>query len=250
MESTINETVQPVVAEDQVVNQVAEETPEEINWKKFRDERKRDQQIAAEEKKKRQEIAEHNRMLKETIAMLNQRPDLTQTEKNNIVASIPHDQFTTGQDVVSYVDSKIVTTLESKLDALLEQRERVREEKKRQEEQQTFPDKLRREYKDFDEVCSNENLLYMEYHHPELSKSLEELPEGFEKWSRVYKAVKRYMPNQDTKKTQAKLESNLSKPKSGSSLGTTSKDDKQSVRLDEAAKRANWERMQKALKGG
>jgi hypothetical protein len=246
MESTINETV---VAEDPVVNQGAEETPEEINWKKFRDERKRDQQIAAEEKRKRNEIAEQNRIMKETIAMLNQRPDLTQKEKNNIVASIPHDQFTTGQDVVNYVDSKIEAFLQNKLDALLDQRERVREERKRQEEQQTFPDKLRREYKDFDDVCSNENLLYMEYHHPELSKSLEDLPEGFEKWSRIYKAVKRYMPNQDTKKTQAKIESNLSKPKSGSSLGTASKDDKQSIRLDEAAKRANWERMQKALKG-
>lgn len=247
MESTVNE---PVLTDTPVVAQEStQETPEEINWKKYRDERKRDQKIAAEERQKRQQAEEQNRMMRETIAMLNQRQDLTHAEKKEIVANIPHDQYTTGQDVVSYVDSKIEASLQNKLDALLDQRERVREERKRQEEQKNFPTKLRVEHRDFDDVCSDENLLYLEYHHPELAKSLEDLPEGFDKWSRIYKSVKRYVPNQDTTKSQAKIESNLSKPKSGSSVGAVSTESNPKM-LDEATKRSNWERMQKALKGG
>ena len=226
-----------------------QETPEEINWKKFRQERERERQEVAARKKKEQELEQQNRAMKEMIdSFVNKQPNLTQAEKKDIVASIPLGEFTTGEDVIKFVESKMSTDVAKTLEDLLDKKEKEREAKRRKQEAEEMPLRLRAEVKDFDKVCSTENLDYLEFHHPETAKALEVLPDSVDKWKMVYAAVKRYVPNLDSSKERARAEANLAKPKSVSAMPQGSRDEAPKI-LDADTKRANWERMQRQMKG-
>lgn len=145
-------------------------------------------------------------------------------------------------------------TEEQRLDRLVEEKLKAREaEYERQRiarEQQEAPNRILQAYPDFAQVVTNENCDYLDYHYPELTAPFKYMPEGYEKWQAMYKAVKKFVPNQEVKKDMAKAEKNLQKPGSVSAAGpSTSGQGMGSAKLDEARKAANWERMQRTLKG-
>ena len=102
-------------------------------------------------------------------------------------------------------DQRVRRLVKQQLD---EEREKERQERQKQESQQ-LPQKLSQTYRDFDQICSTENLDYLEYHYPEVAGALKYMPDGFEKWSSIYQAVKRFIPNTDSKRDQSKAEKNF-----------------------------------------
>jgi hypothetical protein len=93
---------------------------------------------------------------------------------------------------------------------------------------------------------------YLDFHFPELSRPLQRLPEGFDKWHDIYYAVKKFMPNsQNAKKDAVRAEVNSNKPKSISSSQMTPSGEKSSLSMNdiETRRAENWARMQKTMKG-
>ena len=213
--------------------QVAQqETSEQINWRKFREQREleRKQKEAAE--KIAIEKAKETEALKAALEAIVNKPSHADHEMRS---SDDEDE-----------DAKI----ERKLKSLLDERERVYEQQRSQREQAELPQKLAQTYSDFTEVCNQENLDYFEYHYPEVARAYSKVPDSFEKWSDVYKAIKRFVPNTNSKKDQARAEKNQNKPQSMTVPGSTQVGDTAPMMLDDKRRSDNWSRMQRVMKGG
>ena len=104
-------------------------------------------------------------------------------------------------------------------------------------------------FSDFNQVCSQENLDYLQYHYPEVAAGFKHAPDTFETWANIYKAMKRFVPNPDSKKDQARIEKNLAKPQSMSVPGSTQTGDHAPMDLSEKRRQDNWQRMQRVMKG-
>lgn len=204
---------------------VVQETPEEINWKKFRDERKnqRQAQLEAEAKaKKAQEEAAALKAALEALAGKEEAPKDEESEEKRLDAKIK--------------------------EHLLSEKKRI-EEEQRQAEQRELPQRLQSMHPDFADVCSQENLDYLEYHFPEIAKPYTYMPNSVEKWTLVYKAIKKMIPNTNSKNDEKKLDKNMSKPQSISAPVARQVGDSAPYILDEARRKSNYDRMQKVLKG-
>lgn len=223
------QSVQPQHIES--IQNVEPETQEQINWKKFREERalERKQKEAADKRAAEKE-AEAQALKAAMDALLN-KP----TQSN-------HNEYADDEDE----DVKI----QKKIDAALSVRERQLEEQRRQREHAEFPQRLASTYTDFNDVCSTENLDYLEFHYPEVANAFKHAPDGFDKWSSVYKAVKRFVPNTNSLKDQKKAEKNFNKPQSMAASGMTQTGDTAPMQLDDKRRADNWARMQKVMKGG
>lgn len=203
-----------------------EETPQQIDWRKFKEARKRERE--AKEAAERDLIAERQRAeaFKNALDALVNKPGSIETEQSE--------------------DERIQKRID---EALAKQRAKEDAERAAKEKAET-PYKLAQVYPDFDQVCSAENLDYLEYHYPEVARSLNYAPDGFQKWSDVYKAVKRFIPNSTTSnKEQKKAEKNLTKPQAMSMQGMTASGDQAPKYLGEKQKEANWKRMVARMKG-
>ncbi len=208
-----------------------EETEKEINWRKFREQRELDRKAKeAAEKMASEERSKAEAMKAAMEALLNrQQPQQQQYDQG---------EETEEQRIAKQVD-QIISQREAK----------ARAERERQE-QEEFPIKLQNEYPDFHQVVKSQNLDYLEYHYPEVAEPYKHMPDGFKKWQAIYKAVKRFVPNIDAQKDTKKAEANINKPQghpttvspSGSGSGPA-------TRIDEQRRAANWERMQKVMKG-
>ena len=129
------------------------------------------------------------------------------------------------------------------------ERKKDREEQQIKE-QQELPTKIHHAFPDFNQVCSDENKDYLEYHYPEIAAMYNHVPNNFESWANLYKTIKRLVPNTDNRKDNAKMEKNMQKPGSISATGTAQGGNAMSAaRLDEQRKADNWARMQRTLKG-
>lgn len=196
-----------------------------INWKQFREQQKKDREEKAASEKRAQEKEQEAAALKAAMEAL-----ITPTK-----------QTEEGEETEDQRIAKIVkATLNSEM-------QRVEAENRRKDAAQ-LPGRLSQIHPDFNNVCTEENLDYLKYHYPEVEKALSYAPEGIEKWSDVYKAVKRLVPNVMSKKDEAKMDKNMAKPRSISS-GLSATGDSAPVYLDDAKKDANWQRMQRAMKG-
>lgn len=228
-------TPEPQVQTTQTAVVAKEESQEQINWRKFREQREIERkQKEASDKRAREKEDEANALKAAMEAILNkQSPNVQSNSNENYTQEESEDQ-----------------RIQRKIDeALTKERQRFQEERM-QEEQRMFPTKLAQVCPDFDNICTASNLDYLEYHYPEVVAGYRNQPDSVEKWSNLYKAVKRFVPQGDTKKEQAKLQNNQMRPQSFSApttlQGTTSP---APVYLDEARRQANWERMQKQIKG-
>lgn len=222
-------TQTPVVAKEE-----SKESQEQINWRKFREQREIERkQKEASDKRAREKEDEANALKAAMEAILN---------KQNV--HIP--TANAGYQEEETEDQRIQRKID---EALSRERQRYQEERI-QEEQRMFPIKLAQVCPDFDNICTPSNLDYLEYHYPEVVAGYRNQPDSVEKWSNLYKAVKRFVPQGDTKKEQAKLQNNQMKPQSFSApttlQGSTTPPP---IYLDEARRLANWERMQREIKG-
>ncbi len=139
--------------------------------------------------------------------------------------------------------------IEKKVQEAITKREIEYQRQRDQKEREEYPQKLMQNYSDFNQVCSTENLDYLEFHYPELASPFKHMPDGYEKWSSVYKAVKRLVPNTDSKKDAQKADRNFQKPQSISNVAASQGSQVVPPKvLDEQRKAENWSRMQKAIR--
>ena len=220
------------------IKQISEsqETPEQINWKKFREQR--------EIERKQKEAAERKASEKQAEA------EALKAAMEAILDKKPNGQSYSNENQYSNEDETEEQKIDKRVNAALEARERQYEQQRAQKDQQELLPRLSQTYSDFNQVCNQENLDYLEYHYPEIARAFKNVPDGFDKWSDVYKTVKRFVPNTDSKKEQVKAEKNFNKPQSMTVPGVTQVGDTSPMQLDDKRRSDNWKRMQAVIKGG
>jgi hypothetical protein len=217
---------------EQTIAKQEPETQEQINWKRFREARDQERkQKEAAEKLASQKAAEAEALKAALDALVNKNQPTTHSQEYQ-------EEETEDQKI------------EKKIAAALAEREKRYEEERRRRDQETFPQRLVENYRDFNQVCNTENLDYLEYHYPEVAAPFKLLPDGYDKWAAVYQAVKKFVPNTNSKKDQVKAEKNFTKPQSMSVGGSTATGDNPPIMLDDKRRSDNWARMQKIMKGG
>lgn len=213
-----------------------EETPEQINWRKFREERAIERRQLEEERKNRQAKEAEAAALKAAMDAILNKPTPNQTINNNV-----EDGFEEESE-----EQRIERLVEQKLSA----RQKKEEEERTQREAAALPQNLQKAYGDFNQICSTENLDYLEFHYPEIVKAYKYMPDGFDKWSSIYQSIKKFVPNTDSRKDASKADKNSVKPQSGSTPGVSQAGmPTSSYKLDEKRKAENWARMEKIRKG-
>lgn len=212
-----------------------EESKEDPNWRAFREARKKDRaEKEAAERRAAEKEAEAT-ALKAAMEAAFARNPAPQQQQNEY-----------GYQQEDTEDERI----EKKVQTALAQREAAAQQQQQQREQQEYPNRLVQTYPDFNSIVTSENLDYLEYHYPEVTRPLRRHAEGYDKWSDIYHAVKKFVPNSTTaRKEAAKAEANFSKPKSISSTGLTQNTQTSNMQLSEDRKAANWARMQQVMKG-
>lgn len=189
-------------------------TQEEINWKKFREKRK-------EEKESLEKSKKETDLLKKALSEI--------IEKEPLVSK---------SEDVDEEESE-----ENRIKRLIEETVRARESR-------DFPNKLRQAFSDFDDVCTTENIEYLEFKDPELATALKHMPDGFEKWSIVYGAVKKRIPQGSGEKEKRMMEANSKKPRASSIPGSAQLGNDSSISyLSDDRKSENWKKMQSILAG-
>ncbi len=209
-----------------------EDTPEQINWRKFREAREKERKEKIEAEKRAAEKEAEVAALKAAMEALVNKPESNSRQIN---------------EHVEETDEERIARL---VNASLEKERRKHQEETLRKEQTEFPQRLAAEFQDFHQICNSENLDYLEYHYPEVAEAYKELPDGYSKWAKIYKAVKRFVPNPDSKKEQIKAEKNFMKPQAMSASGKTQVGDTAPQSLDDKRKADNWARMQKVMRGG
>lgn len=233
---TIVETKEVVQAQEVAKTEAPpQETVEQINWKKFRQDREVERKLKEEALKRASEKEAEAQALKAAMEAILNKPQPQQSQQTN--QYYQEDQTE---------DQRI----EAKVNAAIALKEQQMEVQRRQKEAVELPQKLASTFSDFNAVCSTENLDYLEYHYPEVASAFRHAPDGYDKWAAVYKAVKRFVPVPDSKKDQQKAERNFNKPQSMSVPGVTQVGDTAPIQLDDARRAANWERMRKVMRPG
>ena len=210
--------------------------PEDPNWRAFREARKQDRALREAAEKKAQEKEAEALALKAAMEAAFAKTAPTQYVQYN-------DQSPSEETEDERINKKV--------EAALALREAQYNQQQQKREQQEYPQRLVKTYSDFNQTISQENLDYLDYHYPEVSSPLQRLPDGYDKWADIYRAVKKFVPNnQSAKKDAARADANFNKPKSMSSTSITQPGEAQgSARITEERRAANWERMQRILKG-
>jgi hypothetical protein len=214
------------------------EPPEDPNWKAFRDARKKDR---AEREAAELRAAEKEREVAALKAAM--EAAFSRSPAGNYAAP-PQNAYDQHEETE---DERI----EKKVQAAIAARETAAEKARIEKEHQEYPNRLVQSFPDFHNTIAQEHLDYLDYHYPEVSRPLQRLPDGYDKWADIYRAVKKFVPNNATaKKDAAKADVNFGKPKSMSSTGITQPGEATtSARLTEEKRAENWARMQKVLKG-
>lgn len=235
IDTNLNQTI----PESQSTGQGA---PEDINWRAFREARKKDrQEREAAERKAAEKEAEVAALKAAMEAAFSKSAPSPQAYQQYYGMPQSYDQPEETED----------SRIEKKVNALLASREEKARQEQAEREYREYPTKLKRDYPDIHDVCSQENLDYLDYHYPELSRPLQRLPEGYDKWSDIYHAVKKFIPNHsNSHKEAAKATINMQKPKSISSMtpSPSGPGNSESWQEQQDRRAARWAEMQKALK--
>lgn len=219
------------------------ENPEDPNWRAFREARKKDraEREAAERRaaEKEQEVAALKAAMESAFSKSGPAPQAYQQYYG----------MNQGYDQPEETEDQ---RIEKKVNELLSKKEQQYRQEQEERERREYPDRLSRDFPDIKQVCSQENLDYLDYHYPELSRPLQRLAEGYDKWSDIYHAVKKFIPNHNNvKKDSIRAEINSNKPRSISSAQLTQSGDGPRPSLQDVEQRRaeNWARMQRTLKG-
>lgn len=213
-----------------------ESAPEDPNWRAFREARKKDraEKEAAEKRAAEKEAEAIALKAAMEAAFAKTSPHYPAQEDNG-------QEETEEQRIKRLVQTEIAT------------REAQAEQHRVKREQQEYPTRLVQTYPDFHHVTTQDNLDYLDYHFPEVSRPLQRLGEGFDKWSDIYQAIKKFVPNNSTaKKDAARAESNFNKPKSMSGTQITQPGEARSnssMQDIEARRASRYQEMQRIIKG-
>ncbi len=215
------------------------ETHEDPNWRAFREARKRD--------RAEKEAAERRAAEKEAEATA-----LKAAMEAAFSKSAPSPQAYQQQYGIDQPEESEEQRIERKVNAILEQKEKQYAREQYEREQKEYPSRISRDMPDFKQVCSQEALDYLDYHYPEISRPLQRLPEGYDKWHDIYHAVKKLIPNHaQAKKDVMKADINGNRPKSMAAPSSTPPGEKARETWQDAESRRaeNWSRMQRIMKG-
>jgi hypothetical protein len=217
-----------------------ETSQEDPNWRAFREARKRDRlEKEAAEKKALEKEAE--------VAAL--KAAMEAAFSKSAPAPQAYQQYYAMNSEPEETEEQ---RIERKVNELLAKKEEQYKREQQEYEIREYPNKIKREFPDFGQVCSQENLDYLDYHYPEVSRPLQRLQEGYDKWHDIYHAVKKLIPNHTNVKRDSVLaDINSSKPKSISSIQLSNQGEKvrPSWQESESRRAENWARMQRTLKG-
>ncbi len=239
---------EPAKVEQASVNvaQKTQETPqqttqevEDPNWRSFREGRKKDREEMALAQKRAEEKEKEVAALKAAMEAAFSKSAPTPQAYQQYYGTNGQEEETEEQKI------------DKRVNALLAQREEQAKRDHQQREQQEYPQRLVRDFPDFNQVISQENLDYIDYHYPEVSRPLQRFQDGYEKWADIYRAVKKFVPNHaNAKKEAAKADANSMKPKSMSGSNSTPSGEpaRNSFQETEAKRAENWARMQKTLR--
>lgn len=205
---------------DQEVKQDVADTPKEPeqtkepedeaekNWRAVREKRKEDEIIRKEQTKK---IEEQQEMLKAMEALLSKQNQPAQPQNQSEEEEIHPEEWVTGE----------------KLQKILEKDRKERDKLRQQEEQRQTQQRIKSSFPDMDQVLSQDNLAYLEYHEPEIAAGIAQIQDPYLQVANAYKTVKRLVPqvtDQDRKKMERTQNTpgSLSDPRvtSGSAQGT------------------------------
>lgn len=219
------------------------ESQEDPNWKAFREARKKDRaEKEAAEKKAKEKEAEIAALKAAMEVAFSKSAPTTQAYQQYYGINQGYEQPEETEE--QRIERKVNEMLSKKEQEYLKQQADI--------EAKEWPNRLKSHIPDVWQVCSQENLDYLDYHYPEISRPLQRLEHGYDKWYDTYHAIKKLIPNHSTAKKEAiRAEINNNKPKSISSTGITQTGDKaRETWQDAEARRAeNWARMQRVMKG-
>lgn len=220
------------------------ESAEDPNWRAFREARKKD--------RAEREAAERKAAEKENeVAALKAAMDAAFSAKSSPSPQAYQQYYGMNQPFEQSEENED-QKIERKVNELLAKKEEVYRKQRVEEEQREYPKRLMKDMPDFNQVCSQENLDYLDYHYPEVSRPLQRLGEGYDKWHDTYHAVKKLIPNHaNARKEAARADVNSNKPRSMSSSGPSPTGEKvqEGWQDTESRRAANWARMQRTLKG-
>lgn len=204
----------------------------QANWKAFREQRESERRAREDAEKRAQQKQEEAAALRAALEAITNKPN--------------HNQIDNSNDIDDSEEKRI----DRRVKQIIEEREVQARQQNEQREKQEAPQRIVQTFPDFQKVVTTENCDYLDYHYPELTSPFKYMPDGYDKWVAMYNAIKKFVPNLDSKKDMAKADKNLQKPGSISSTGTSQGTGAmQSNKLSEDRKAANWERMQRTLKG-
>lgn len=240
VETNVNHDKQTQDASASTQTPSTPETEGDPNWRAFREARKKDraEREAAERRaaEKEQEIAALKAAMEAAFS------------KNSPTPQAYQQYYGINQEQVEESEEQRIDKI---VETKLAQREAAAERERLEREQREYPNRLLQTYPDFNHVISQENRDYLDYHYPEISRPLSRLPDNYDKWSDIYHAIKKFVPNNtNAKKEAARADINAIKPRSISMQGLTqSQPAPGSHILTEERKAANWARMQQTRKG-
>src|SRR5947207_2863958 len=163
-----------------------------VNWQRFREEKERDRKARIEAEKEAQKRKEEAEALKAAL---------------EAVVSKPQQQSYSDNGEEETEDQRI----EKKVNAAIEREKKLLREEQEKRQVEEMPKRINQDFKDFNRVVTEENIDYLEYHHPEIASAFKYMPEGYEKWASLYKTVKKLVPNMNKNEDVKKIEQNLKK---------------------------------------
>ena len=217
------------------------ESPEDPNWKAFREARKKD-------RAEREEAIRRAAEKEQEVAALKAAMEAAFSAKSAPSPQAYQQYYGMNEQTEETEEQRI----ERKVLELMAKKEAQYMKEQVEYEQREYPNRIKRDFPDFGQVCSQENLDYLDFHYPEISRPLQRLNDGYDKWHDTYHAVKKLIPNHSTaKKETVRADINSNKPRSISSSGPSPTGDKpkESWQESESRRAENWARMQRTMKG-
>ena len=212
---------------DQEIQEV--ESEEDKNWRKVRKANEEARKRAVEAEQEKAKALEQVRLLQEAVKTL-------------VDKEVPRDRY----EEQDFEEDDVSARVRKELEKYRQEEEARRAE----QEKASLPQVLRQRIPDFDEVCTAENLDYLEFKFPEIAIPYKYMPDSFEKWECVRNAIKKHMPNALGAADKRKIEENVAKPQSSSVIGMSqSAESGISPILSESRKIENWKNMQRRIKG-
>lgn len=229
-----------------------DESPEQINWRKFREaraeERKQKEEAEREAAKSRQDKEALQSYVASLLESNGQTGQVSPAQQEQIAIELARDDIPTGEEVMRFTSEYVKKEVERGV------REAIAETS-RAESKKTLPKQLKETMPDYWEVCTQENLDYLEYVAPALAQTLAqpfENPENlsYNQMQAVYQAVTKLVPNAKASTIRKDPERDIKRPQSMSSAAASASRDNAPHMISDALRQQRYKEMQEAARGG